>query len=185
MTWKAEAIPLRDIGEGGFYYGGTLYTSTGKRLHGSPNILVEYPAGTLDPWDGAAMVFRKRDYELQQWCEEHNVDVGSKMEGVRTGCVYEVVDLSRGNIRCLCEDGRITHCEPEYLKPIKAIKPYTPDEMQSLVGKVLVNKAKGASIMVIAYHDIMCHMATMGWYGPDRLLEHFTHLDGSPCGTLS
>lgn len=65
-------------------------------------------------------------------------------------------------------------------KPEPVTRPWGPDEMR---GKWVRYKGSGNDYLIHAIVDGKARMLGLdAGYSPDRLLELFTQLDGSPCG---
>jgi len=70
------------------------------------------------------------------------------------------------------------------IKPSPNLRPFTPEECEQQVGKVVKSKNTMAVTLITRYKvktNSVC-VALNDGYSPTDFLEYFTFLDGSPCG---
>lgn len=94
--------------------------------------------------------------------------------------VIAVDDGNEGDF-CSGEDANFVNWERCAPQNEPTYRPYNDDEMKRLVGEILVRKLDANYMLIIAADGIGI------WFGlnrikPDKLLDEWTHKDGSPCG---
>ncbi len=136
-----------------------------------------------------------------QWVKENNVKEGTKVRVTRTftededgSCCFAynglvgktgvVNNISLRNL-LICMDNRSMKAVPYFaLEVIKepTYRPYSNDELNDLVGKIVVRKCDGNKMLVNeSISPIKVRLGNGCTYTAKQLLELFT-LNGEPCG---
>lgn len=152
-------------------------------------------------------VIKESTYAERQaeWVKEHNLQVGTKVRITRdfgrdeeagttghsgvAGMTGKVWGMGPHYIDVVCNQDRIVRTTPYYaLEAIKGptYRPFNNNELNDLVGRVVIQKHTGNAMLVIKVVDgETWKMVSLGGSqkrNAQQLLEGWTFKDGNPCG---
>ena len=135
-------------------------------------------------WQNSLIERPVKENKLPDWCK-----VGAVGYNPETDLYFSIDNIDEDGISLRYPYGsdNTSSLTFEYFKecrPVQArLRPYTPEELEGLVGQVLKHSTGSYLVSAFENHRNRVEIESI-WHDVNELLSSWTHPDGRPCGKL-